>query len=114
MQTDNRLFDDLARLAGGAFSSFTALKDEAESRLRVQIERILVRMDLVRRDEFDAVRAMAIKAREENVILGARIETLESRLVSPRKAARSDTSLRKNKPRLTKKRGPKEQDVVTQ
>ena len=114
MQTDNRLFDDLARLAGGAFSSFTALKDEAESRLHLQIERILVRMDVVRRDEFDAVRAMAIKAREENVILGARIETLESRLVSPRKTARSDTSPRKNKTRLAKKRRPKEQDMGTQ
>ena len=65
MQTDNRLFDDLARLAGGAFSSFSALKDEAESRLHAQVEHILARMELVRRDEFDAVRATAIKAREE-------------------------------------------------
>lgn len=114
MQTENRFLDDLARLAGGAFSSFTTLKDEAESRLHIQVERLLARMDLVRRDEFDAVRIMAVKAREENVVLGARIKTLESRLASPRKATPSDARPRKNKTRQTKKPSPKEPDMGTQ
>ncbi len=79
MQKDSRLFDDLARVAGGAMSSFGALRDEAEARLRDQLERILERMDLVRRDEFDGVREMAIKAREENTRMAARLNKLEGK-----------------------------------
>ena len=108
MRTDNRLFDDLARLAGGAISSITALKDEAESRLHVQIEHILSRMELVRRDEFDAVLAIAIKAREENVALENRIKALESRLTSPEKSTATDAASSKKKPRQSKKPSPKE------
>lgn len=92
MQKDSRLFDDLARVAGGAMSSFGALRDEAEARLRDRLERILERMDLVRRDEFDAVREMAIKAREENSHLAARLDKLEGKAkakpAAKRKAAR--------------------------
>ena len=66
MQSENRLLDDLAKIAGGAFSSFSTLKDEAEARLHEKLEKILVRMDLVKRDEFEAVQALAIRAREEN------------------------------------------------
>ena len=47
MQSENRLLDDLAKIAGGAFSSFSTLKDEAEARLHEKLENILVRMDLV-------------------------------------------------------------------
>ena len=108
MQTDNRLFDDLARLAGGAFSSFSALKDEAESRLHAQVEHILARMELVRRDEFDVVRAMAIKARKENELLEGRIETLERQLASPEKGGDADATLVKNKPRQREKKGLKQ------
>ena len=79
MQKDSRLFDDLARVAGGAMNSFGALRDEAEARLRDQLERILERMDLVRRDEFDGVREMAIKAREENARMAARLDALEGK-----------------------------------
>ena len=102
MQTDNRLFDDLARLAGGAFSSFAALKDEAESRLHAQVEHILSRMELVRRDEFDAVRAMAIKANKENMLLEGRIEILERQLSSPEKSNKTAATLGKKKTRKRK------------
>lgn len=90
MQKDSRLFDDLARVAGGAMSSFGALRDEAEARLRDQLERILERMDLVRRDEFDGVREMAIKAREENALMAARLDALEGKAkpAAKRKATR--------------------------
>ncbi len=102
MQTDNRLFDDLARLAGGAFSSLSALKDEAESRLHAQVENILSRMDLVRRDEFDVVRAMAIKAQKTNELLEGRIKVLERQLASPEKSGGNAATLGKSPPRQRK------------
>lgn len=80
MQVDNRLLDDLARVASGALGAFSTLRDEAEAQMRQQFERILSRMDLVSREEFDAVRAMAVKAREEQEILAARLAALEARL----------------------------------
>jgi BMFP domain-containing protein YqiC len=88
MQKEGKLFDDLARVAGGAMSSLGTLRDEAEARMREQFERILTGMDLVRRDEFDAVRDMAVKAREENETLLARIEVLEAMTVPETKPAR--------------------------
>ena len=99
MQKEGKLFDDLARVAGGAMSSFGALRDEAEARMREQFERILTGMELVRRDEFDAVRAMAIKAREENETLLARIEVLEaSQAAKPRKARKTTRSSTRKPP----------------
>jgi len=82
MQSENRLLEDLARLAGGAFSSFTTLKDEAEARVHEKLEKILGGMDLVKRDEFDAVKAMAIKARMENAALGEQIKNLEAEIIN--------------------------------
>lgn len=79
MQKEGHLFDDLARVAGGAMTSFTTLRDEAEARLKTQFERILASMDLVRRDEFQAVKAMAAKARKENAALAARLDALEGK-----------------------------------
>jgi BMFP domain-containing protein YqiC len=80
MQTENRLLDDLARVATGALGALTGVRDELESRLRDQFERILARMNLVRREEFDAVQAMAAKARTEQEALAARVAELEARL----------------------------------
>ena len=80
MQTDNRLLDDLARRASGAVGALTGMRAEVEARLRDQLERILARMDLVTREEFDAVRAMAAKARSEQERLEARLAVLEARL----------------------------------
>ena len=79
MQKDSHIFDDLARVAGGAMSSISTFRDEAEARLRTQFERILASMDLVRRDEFEAVKAMATKARRENTALAKRLDALEGK-----------------------------------
>ena len=65
MQTQGRFFDDLARVAAGAMNTLSGVKGEVESRLREQLERVLAGMDLVSRDEFEAVKAMAAKARGE-------------------------------------------------
>lgn len=80
MQTDNRLLDDLARVASGALGALTGVRGEIETRLREQFERILGRMDLVTREEFEAVRAMAAKARAEQEALEKRVASLEARL----------------------------------
>jgi BMFP domain-containing protein YqiC len=83
MQSQNRFFDDLARVAAGAMGTLSGLKGEVESRIREQLERVLASMDLVSRDEFEAVKAMASKARSEQEDLAKRLAELESRLASP-------------------------------
>ena len=80
MQTDNRLLDDLSRVATGAFSALTGVREDIESRMREQFEKIMARMDVVTREEFDAVQAMASRARAEQEALALRVEALESRL----------------------------------
>jgi BMFP domain-containing protein YqiC len=93
MQTDNRLLDDLARVATGALGALTGMRDELETRMREQVERILGRMNLVRREEFDAVQAMAAKARAAQETLEARVAALEARLATaPEEAARPTRS----------------------
>lgn len=83
MQVDNKLLDDLARVASGALGAFSTLREEAEAQMRQQFERILSRMDMVSREEFDAVKAMAVKAREEQEILAARLAALEAGAARP-------------------------------
>ncbi len=78
MQTQNRLLDDLARVASGALGVAAGMRAEVEARLREQFERVLAQMDLVTREEFDAVKAMAVKAREEQEALAARLDKLEA------------------------------------
>jgi BMFP domain-containing protein YqiC len=85
MAMDNRILDDLAKVASGALSGISGVKQEVEGRLRQQFERILAGMDLVRREEFEAVKAMAAKARSEQEDLAARLAALESRLKSAAK-----------------------------
>jgi hypothetical protein len=80
MQTQNRLLDDLARVASGALGVASGMREEIEVRLREQFERVLARMELVTREEFDAVRAMAVKAREEQETLTERVAALEQAL----------------------------------
>ena len=94
MQTENRLLDDLARVASGALGTLTGMRDELESRLRDQFERILARMNLVRREEFDAAQAMIAKARAAQEALEARVAVLEARLdeVASRPAAKKPNS----------------------
>jgi len=78
MQTENRWLDDLARVASGALGVAAGVRSEIEAHLRDQFERILTQMDLVTREEFEVVRAMAIKAREEQEELAARVARLEA------------------------------------
>lgn len=78
MQSQSRFFDDLARVAAGAVGTLSGVKSELETRLREQFERVLAGMDLVSRDEFEAVKAMAAKARAEQEDLAMRVAELES------------------------------------
>ncbi len=80
MQSQNRVLDDLARVAGGALGVASGLREEVEARLREQFERVLSRWDLVTREEFDAVKAMAAKARDEQEELLERVAKLEAAL----------------------------------
>lgn len=86
MQTQNKFLDDLARVASGAVGVAAGMREEVEARLRDQFERVLGHMDLVTREEFEAVRAMAIKAREEQERLGERLAALEKRQAGTAKA----------------------------
>jgi len=87
MQTSNRFLDDMARVASGAVSAVTGLKGDGESFLRRHVEKALSELDLVSREEFEAVKAMAAKARREQDKLHARIAELEAQLKTPKKAA---------------------------
>lgn len=80
MQTENRLLDDLARMANGALNTLSGLREEVENRVRERVERMLADMDMVPREEFDAVKAVAQTARSEQEALSARVAELERRL----------------------------------
>jgi BMFP domain-containing protein YqiC len=82
MQTENRLFDDFARMAGGALNMLTGFKTEVEQMVRQQMESWLSNMNLVTREEFETVRQMAAKARDEQEALLTRIALLEAKLVA--------------------------------
>jgi len=90
MQTDNRLLDDLAKVATGAIGSLSGVRQEVEQRLQQQLERIIGRMNLVGRDEFEAIKAVAQAAREEQIRLEKRVADLEAQLAS--QAAASDST----------------------
>ena len=82
MQTDSHILDDVARVATGAMGAASGLKGELDAMVRRRLEQILARMDLVPRDEFDAVKEMAAKARSENEALAERVAQLEARLAA--------------------------------
>lgn len=92
MQTNNRLFDDFARMASGAMNAAAGVREEFEVLVRRQLERLLERMELVSREEFDAVKAMAAKARSEQDALAKRVDALEAAAQSSRKPAAKGTS----------------------
>lgn len=75
-----RLLDDLAGVAGGAVSALVGLRDEAEAMVRARVDETLRRLDLVRREEFDAVAAMVAKARDAQEAAEARLAALEAKL----------------------------------
>jgi BMFP domain-containing protein YqiC len=79
MQTRSRIFDDISQLMTNAMGVAQGARDEAETAMKGFVDRWLADRDFVTREEFDAVRAMAQKAREENEALLARIEALEAK-----------------------------------
>lgn len=77
MQTRNKFFDDVGQLMTNAMGVAQGARDEAETAMKGWIDRWMADRDFVTREEFDAVRAMALKAREENAALKARLDALE-------------------------------------
>ena len=82
MQSQKPFFDDLARVASGALGALSGMRAEMEAMMRQQFERFTSSLDLVPREEFEVVRAMAIKAREEQEAQAARIAELEAKLAA--------------------------------
>jgi BMFP domain-containing protein YqiC len=80
MQSSNRILDDLAKVASGAMSTFGGFRQEVEGRMREQVERILSSMNLVTREEFDAIKAVAVEARLRQEALEKRLTELEAKL----------------------------------
>lgn len=80
MQSRNTFFDDMSKLMTNAMGVAQGAKQEAETALKSMIDRWMAERDFVTREEFDAARTMAQKAREENEALKARIEALEAAL----------------------------------
>jgi BMFP domain-containing protein YqiC len=89
MQTQNKIFEDLSRVASGALGSFTNLKQELDALVRDRLERILGDMDIPSREELEVARAMAAKARDEQEKLIARVAELENRVAELESAKES-------------------------
>jgi hypothetical protein len=80
MQTRNRILDDMARVASGALGTATGLRGEVEALVRERLKRALGDMELVDREEFEAVKAMAAKARTEQETMAATIAELRAEI----------------------------------
>lgn len=101
MQSESKVLEDMARVAAGAMGVAQGMRQEVEARLKDQFEKVLSRMDLVTREEFDVVRAMAEKARDEQEALLQRVQELEAAL------KKRSTPAKKAAPRRTAGRKPK-------
>ena len=95
MSARRRVLDDIARVATGAAGVLQGTGREAEMLMRQRLERVVDQMDLVTRDEFEAVKAMAAAAREENERLAARLDALEGAAAAGGSAAPSGGRRRK-------------------
>jgi BMFP domain-containing protein YqiC len=82
MQSQNRLFDDFVKVLNGAAGTFAGMSREAEAGFRERVREWVGGMDMVGRDEFEAVKAIAVAAREENQVLKARLDALEAAAAS--------------------------------
>jgi BMFP domain-containing protein YqiC len=83
MQSENRMFDDLVKMVNGVAGTMAGMGREAESSMREKMREWVAGADFVGRDEFEAVKAMAAAARDENEILKARIAALEAKVAGP-------------------------------
>ncbi len=93
-----RFFDDLAGVAGGAFSALTGLRDEAEATIRARLEEAIRKLDLVRREDLEAVEQMAANARAGQETADARVAALELRVAALEGAAKSPPGLEASEP----------------
>lgn len=82
MQSQNRIFDEFAKLMTSAAGAAKGLREEVETLVRAQAERLISQMDLVSREEFDVVKAMATRARQDCEKLEARIAALEATIAA--------------------------------
>ena len=80
MQTRNRLLGDIARVANGAAGVATGMRDEIESIVQQRIERVLSRLNFVTREEFEVVKELAAKARQEQEALQKRLNEIDKEL----------------------------------
>lgn len=80
MQSENRFFEDFAKVLNGAAGTFAGMTREAEASVRERAREWIGGLDMVGRDEFEAAKAIAVAAREENQLLKARLDALEARL----------------------------------
>ena len=93
MQTTGKLFDDFAKMANSAAGAFSGVRHEIESAVKQRLERVLSDMDLVPREEFDAMAEVARRARLEQEKLEKRVSELESAMgVRPKKASAKKAS----------------------
>ena len=88
MQSENKMFDDFVKMVNGFAGTMAGVGREAESSMREKMREFVGGADFVGRDEFDAVKAMAAAARDENEILKARIAALEAKTAGPATAKR--------------------------
>lgn len=89
MQTRNKILDDFSQLMTNAMGVAQGAKDEAETAIKGMMDRWLADRDFVTREEFDAVRAMAVKAREENEDLKKRLDALERKKAPTKSTSRA-------------------------
>ena len=78
MQSQNRLFDDLVKMMNGAAGTFAGMSREAEGAFRERVREWVGGLDMVSREEFEAVKAIAVAAREENQALKLRLDAIET------------------------------------
>ncbi|HEX7775799.1 MAG TPA: accessory factor UbiK family protein [Parvibaculum sp.] len=90
-QTQNRVLDEIARMFTNAAGAAQGVRQEVETLVRSQAERLVADLNLVPREEFEVVRAMAQLAREENEALKARVAALEAQLAKKTKAPKAAT-----------------------
>ncbi len=91
MQSENRIFDDFVKVMNGAAGTLAGMTREAEGAFRERMREWVGGLDMVSRDEFEAVKAIAVAAREENQLLKARIEALETAAATGRTGAGPDS-----------------------
>lgn len=82
MQSQSKILEDMAKVASSALGIAAGMRSEVEARFREQLERLLTQMDLVPREEFDAMKAVAVAAREGQEALSAQVSALEERLAA--------------------------------